>query len=69
MFAAALVLGFLFVGVNSQGAVSVGVNSDGSSSLSGRVPIAANDKVQLSAFGSIAQPTGDITKGLSLDTA
>lgn len=64
---ALVILGFLFAGVNSQGAVSVGLNSDGTSSFSGRVPIGDTDSNKLSAFASISQPSGDLTKGFALD--
>lgn len=67
MLAAAFLLGFLFAGVNSQGVVSYGINSDGTSSFSGKVPIGGTDNNKFSAFGSLSQPSGDITKGLSMD--
>lgn len=67
MFALTVILGFLFVGVNSQGSVNMAMNMDGTSSYSGNVPLVVNDKGQLSATAKVNLPSGDVSKGLSWD--
>ncbi|KAL0860449.1 hypothetical protein ABMA27_009838 [Loxostege sticticalis] len=67
MFALTVILGFLFVGANSQGSVNMAMNMDGTSSYSGNVPLVVNDKGRLSATAKVNLPSGDVSKGLSWD--